>query len=98
MGRRRERSVHRAQISREPSQPTNETARVRFVAFIAKQSSHFYAAPRGKKPNHLLMHAWSLFVFARKLSLQALRQSAGPNGDSRQDRTFHHSMNSGSPI
>jgi hypothetical protein len=37
-----------------------------------------YAALRGKKPNHLLMHAWSFAVFARKLFLQALRQKRRP--------------------
>jgi hypothetical protein len=31
-----------------------------------------------KKPNHLLMHAWSFAVLARKLSLQALRQKRRP--------------------
>jgi hypothetical protein len=35
-------------------------------------------ALRGKKPNHLLMHAWSFAVLARKLSLQALRQKRRP--------------------
>jgi hypothetical protein len=34
-----------------------------------------YEALRGKKPNHLLMHAWSFAAFVRKLSLQALRQN-----------------------
>ena len=48
----------------------------RRARFGASQVRH--AALRGKKPNHLLMHAWSLAVFARKLSLQALRQNRRP--------------------
>jgi hypothetical protein len=35
-------------------------------------------ALRGKKPNHLRMHAWSFAVLARKLSLQVLRQKRRP--------------------
>ena len=34
--------------------------------------------PRVNKPNHRLMRAWSLAVFARKLALQALRQKRSP--------------------
>jgi hypothetical protein len=37
-----------------------------------------YVVPRAKKPNHFLMQAWSFAVFARKLSLQALRQKRRP--------------------
>jgi hypothetical protein len=37
-----------------------------------------HAARRDKKLNHLLMLAWSVAVFARKLSLQALRQKRRP--------------------
>ena len=34
--------------------------------------------PRVKKPNHLLMRAWSFAVFATKLSLQDFRQKGMP--------------------
>jgi hypothetical protein len=47
-----------------------------YVARVVDFSS--YEALRGKKPNHLLMHAWSFGVFARMLSLQALRQKRRP--------------------
>jgi hypothetical protein len=45
-------------------------------AFIAKQSSHFYAAPRGKKPNHLLMRAWYPLRFRKKVVLADLAAEA----------------------